>query len=101
VVIKNVKRIIFCGTLLLGSVATLLSSTAFASGNHPQAGSCTPEKPYFAICTHSLHSLEGWFGKGCYVEKSAAQAEAEQHADQYHKGKMRWTGISKSRISSY
>jgi len=78
-----------------------LSSNVLASGNHPQAGACTSKEPHFAICTHSLHSLEGWFGKGCYVEKASAQAEAEQHADKFHKGNMRWTGISKSRVSGY
>ena len=76
--------------------APLISST-YASGNHPEAGACSAGQPNFAICTHSLHNLDGWFGKKCHAEKEAAQAEAEQHAKEYHQGNMRWTGISQFR----
>lgn len=87
------KKLLYSGLLLTVSS----SNIAFASGNHPQAGACPPEEPYYAICTHSLHSLEGWYGKQCYVKKEDAQRDAEAHAKKYHKGKMRWTGINQLR----
>lgn len=75
----------------------LLSGTLLASGNHPEAGSCPQDKPYYAVCTHSLHSLEGWVGKKCYTTREEAEVEAKAHADEQHQGNMRWTGVSKSR----
>jgi len=66
-------------------------------GNHPQANICTPEKPYQAICTHSLHSLEGWYGT-CYATEAEAQADADRHARDEHGGNSRWTGINKARV---
>lgn len=74
-----------------------LSNTALASGNHPEAGACPKEKPYFAICTHSFHSLEGWYSDQCHADKASAQRDAEAHAKQYHQGEMRWTGINQLR----
>lgn len=73
------------------------NNSVLASGNHPDAGICTKKEPYYAICTHSLHSLEGWFGNQCYADKQSAQRDAEEHAKEYHKGNMRWTGISQLR----
>ena len=75
-----------------------LSSTALALGNHPESTVCTPEKPYQAICTHSLHNLEGWYGK-CYTLEETAQKDADLHAKQQHDGNSRWTGIKKARFS--
>jgi hypothetical protein len=75
----------------------LATNLGFASGNHPDAGACDAERPWYAICTHSLHSLEGWYGDGCYSDRASAQKEAEQHAKKYHNGNMRWTGVKKSR----
>ena len=72
-------------------------SLVLAMGNHPQASVCTPEKPYQAICTHSLHSLEGWYGK-CYVSQAEAQKDADDHANQFHDGNSRYTGIKKARF---
>lgn len=69
-------------------------------GNYPEAGNCPAQRPWYAICTHSLHSLEGWNGKGCYAEREPAQREAEEHARKYHHGNMRWTGVVKSRGKS-
>jgi hypothetical protein len=77
----------------------LCSSFSFASGNHPDAGACDAERPWYAICTHSLHSLEGWYGDNCYAEREPAQKEAEAHAKKYHNGNMRWTGVKKNRDS--
>ena len=74
-----------------------ISSTVSASGNHPDAGTCPKDKPYFAICTHSLHSLEGWYSTQCRADKATAQQDAEAHAKKFHNGNMRWTGISKQR----
>jgi len=68
-----------------------------ASGNYPEADLCPKEKPYYAICTDSMHGLEGWHGKRCYANKALAQQDAEQHAKAYHQGNMRWTGISQRR----
>jgi hypothetical protein len=82
-------------SLLLFAVTFI--GNAQASGNHPEAGACSATQPYFAICTHSLHNLDGWFGKNCHTEKSAAQTDAEQHAEKYHQRNMRWTGVSQFR----
>jgi len=76
---------------------SFVTNIALASGNHPDAGICTKAEPYYAICTHSLHSLEGWFGNQCYTDKQFAQRDAEESAKKYHKGNMRWTGISQLR----
>jgi len=86
------KNAIFCGF-----ITVILSNTSIAAGNHPTAGACSSDKPYFAICTHSLHSLEGWYGKHCYKDRAAAQAEAEHHAARFHKKNMRWTGVNNFR----
>ena len=77
---------------------TLLSPyTVIASGNHPEAGACSPEKPFFAICTHSFHSLEGWYSRNCHTTREAAQKDADEHAKKYHQGNSRYTGVSKQR----
>jgi hypothetical protein len=86
-------KLTFCFLLF----AAISFDSANASGNHPEAGACSVSQPYFAICTHSLHNLDGWFGKNCHTEKDDAQREAQQHADKYHQGNMRWTGISQFR----
>jgi len=87
------KKVFFYGLLL----TVISSNSTFASGNHPEAGACTSSEPYFAICTHSFHSLEGWYGKQCHADKQSAQHDAEAHAKEYHQGKMRWTGINQLR----
>lgn len=76
---------------------TLSPGQAPAMGNYPDAGACPPDKPYYAICTHSLHNLEGWFGPGCHASRAAAEKDAEAHARKHHQGNMRWTGIAKTR----
>jgi len=81
-------------------VIALGTGPAWASGNHPEAGACNAERPWFAFCTHSLHSLEGWYGEHCYRERQPAQEEAERHAKEYHQGNMRWTGVRKQRTTS-
>ena len=78
-----------------------LPFTASALGNHPEAGACPTDKPYFAICTHSFHSLEGWYSRNCHTTQEAAQKDADEHAKKYHKGNPRWTGISKQRSGKY
>jgi len=75
--------------------------TAYALGNHADAGNCSTDTPYFAICTHSFHSLEGWYSKNCHVTQGSAQKDADNHAKEYHQGKSRWTGISKQRSAKY
>jgi hypothetical protein len=72
-------------------------TSVHASGNRPDAGACPPETPYFAFCTHSLHSLEGWHSRHCHTTAEAAQKDAETHAAKYHQGNTRWTGIKKPR----
>ncbi|MCF6258029.1 MAG: hypothetical protein L3J98_13640 [Gammaproteobacteria bacterium] len=87
------KKLLFYGLLL----ASVPSNTVLALGNHPEAGSCSLSKPYFAICTHSLHNLEGWFSRSCYADRALAQHDAEKHAEKNHQGNMRWTGVSQFR----
>jgi hypothetical protein len=83
-------------------VLTMLGATNLhAAGNHPEAGACGGDKPYFAICTHSLHSLEGWYSRECFATREEAQQRAEEHAKEYHNGNMRWTGVRKQRPGSY
>jgi len=76
----------------------LFSSNVFALGNHPESSVCSPEKPYQAICTHSLHNLEGWYGS-CHVTEEGAQQNADKHAAEQHGGNSRWTGIKKANFS--
>jgi hypothetical protein len=86
-------------------ISTLLflafSITASASGNHPEAGTCPTEKPYFAICTHSFHNLEGWYSSHCHDTQDAAQKDADKHSEKYHQDNSRWTGIKKQRSAGY
>jgi len=83
--------------ILILVLSIACSSASMALGNHPQSSECTPEKPYQAICTHSLHSLEGWYGH-CYATDAEAQKEADEHAARFHDGNSRWTGIKKARF---
>ena len=85
-------RILFLFVLLLPSASVV------SLGNHPESTVCSPEKPYQAICTHSLHNLEGWYGK-CYAIEETAQRDADKHAREQHDGNTRWTGIKKARFS--
>jgi len=75
----------------------LFPGLVFALGNHPEASVCTEEKPYQAICTHSLHSLEGWYGQ-CFATEEEAQKEANEHVAKEHNGNSRWTGIRKAKF---
>jgi hypothetical protein len=75
--------------------------TASASGNYPEAGTCPPEKPYFAICTHSFHNLEGWYSNNCHSTQNKAQKDANNHVKKYHQGNSRWTGIKKQGSTGY
>ena len=67
-----------------------------AMGNHPESSSCTSQKPYYPICTHALHNLEGWFGE-CYATREQAQQAADKHVADYHHGNSRWTGVKKAK----
>jgi hypothetical protein len=82
-------------------IVSALPFLVTASGNHPDAGACPPEKPFFAICTHSFHSLEGWYSSNCHSTRKAAQKDADEHARKYHQGNSRYTGVSKVRSSDY
>ena len=75
----------------------ILPAHALAMGNYPEAGACPQDKPYYAICTHSLHTLEGWFGPGCHATREAAEKDVEAHAQEQHQGNTRWTWIAKNR----
>jgi len=72
-----------------------LTLNAFASGNFPESHSCPADKPYHSLCTHSLHSLEGWYGP-CRKTRAEAQQDADQHVDKFHQGNSRWTGVRKA-----
>ncbi len=74
----------------------ILPVNTFALGNHPEASTCPKDKPYYAVCTSSLHGLAGWTGQ-CYMIEKDAQAEATSHAAKEHKGEMRWVGVNKIR----
>ncbi|MGD8568391.1 MAG: hypothetical protein PVJ39_09910 [Gammaproteobacteria bacterium] len=76
-------------------ILVVVPIAASAMGNYPESTVCSPEKPYQAICTHSLHSLEGWYGK-CYATREEAQQEADRHAKEQHNGNSRWTGVRKA-----
>lgn len=80
------------------AVQLLLTPAAHAMGNYPQAHDCTPEKPYYAFCSDSIHSLKGWHGK-CRATRAEAQKDASLHAKQEHGGNDRWTGVLKIRDS--
>jgi hypothetical protein len=90
-------RYLYIGILLL----SVFPVAAFASGNHPEAGACPADKPYFAICTHSFHNLEGWYSSNCHETQNAAQKDADEHAREYHRSNSRWTGIKKQRSAGY
>lgn len=83
--------------LSFASGLLLAAGTIYASGNHPEAGTCPADKPYYAFCLHSFHSLEGWHSSHCHSTREAAQRDAEAHAKEYHHGNMRWTGVKKQR----
>ncbi len=78
-------------------LCALAPAPAAAMGNYAEAGFCPPERPWYAICTHSLHNLEGWFGPGCHTTREAAEKDAEAHAREQHQGNTRWTGVAKTR----
>jgi len=80
-------------TVLLTTLS--LCSASYALGNHPDSTVCSAKNPYQAICTHSLHNLEGWYGR-CYPTRDAAQQDADQHAEHQHLGNSRWTGVKMS-----
>lgn len=82
--------------LALLLVSTLQMQAVFALGNHPQASLCPRDKPYYSFCSHSLHSLEGWFGK-CRATEQEAKSDAVEHAKKYHHGNERWTGVFKNK----
>jgi hypothetical protein len=88
--IFNTRCILWC----LSFAIFLISSTTFAMGNHPESSICPNDKPYYSFCSHSLHSLEGWYGK-CRADRETAQIDANKHAQEQHQGKDRWTGVLK------
>ena len=94
------KQLKHCLGLLHAMTLALCSANAFALGNHPEADTCPPDKPFYSVCTHSLHSLEGWYGE-CRANQAQAQQDADQHAESAHGGNSRWTGVLKARNKRY
>lgn len=82
--------------LVVLSLALILPTFSFAIGNHPESSTCSKDKPYYAVCTSSLHGLMGWTGQ-CFTTEKEAQTEATLHANQEHKGVKRWVGVGKVR----
>lgn len=78
----------------------LFAMEAFGLGNHPEADTCPTQTPYYSVCTHSLHSLEGWYGV-CRSSQAAAQQDADHHAELEHKSNSRWTGVLKAKTKRY
>ena len=97
--IKFFSSFFIVAGILTGLLLNPYHSTVFAMGNHPESGICSLEKPYQAICTHSLHSLEGWSGP-CYDNEQQAQQDADDHANTRHNGNSRYTGIKKARVDT-
>jgi hypothetical protein len=79
-------------------ISILFSENLFAAGNYPEANMCPPDKPYYAICTDSMHGLEGWRSKNCHATREGAQKDADEHAKKYHHGNSRWTGVAKTQV---
>ncbi len=71
----------------------LLALQACSQGNYPEAGSCTADYPFFAVCTHGEHGVGRWSG-ACRATREQALEDAHQHAVKNHGGNERWTGIS-------
>jgi hypothetical protein len=90
---------LFIGKLFIAiGIIFLSSSTSYALGNHPQANICPDDKPYYTFCSHSLHSLEGWYGE-CRTTRAEAEKDATRHAQEQHDGNDRWTGVLKARAN--
>lgn len=82
--------------LMLGIVVLYCSTgTAWSLGNHPESSTCDKDHSWYAVCTSSRHNLEGWTGN-CYSTADEARQEARQHANEFHQGNMRWTGITQA-----
>ncbi len=82
-----------CLIFLIGLILPLYT---FAAGNYPESSTCAAEKPHYAICISSRHSLAGWTGQ-CYATEKEAQEHADRHAEKFHKGNTRWVGVKKVR----
>lgn len=78
---------------LLVLVVSGIGLPACNQGNYPEAGSCNREYPYFAVCTHGDHGVNGW-SASCRASREQAQVDADRHARERHGGVSRWTGIS-------
>lgn len=75
------------------AISTIIAG---CTGNHPDAKSCTADKPFFTFCTHHAHKLEGWKGS-CFDSHEDADKDAKYHAERHHKGNSHWTGVLKLR----
>lgn len=78
------------------SLPLIFTINSYAGGNHPESSTCPRDKPYYAVCTSSLHGLLGWTGQ-CYTADTEAENEAASHANKEHKGDTHWTGVSRTR----
>jgi hypothetical protein len=91
---------------------TLVSKTPFVvlcsvllswscTGNHPEAGACSEERPYYGVCTAGSHDLLGWAGP-CRTTRADAQHDADEHARTAHDGNAQWIGVGRvNRYSGY
>lgn len=77
------------------SCALLLLTLGACSGegNYPEAGSCSRDNPWYAVCTHASHNLSPWSGP-CRADREQAEQDAKQHADEKHGGDDRSTGTA-------
>lgn len=73
-------------------VSTIVQ-TGCSQGNYPEAGSCSEQTPWYAVCTHAQHGLNGWTGP-CVTDKEVAEQHATSHAQDLHQGNTRWTGVA-------
>lgn len=72
---------------------TLFFVNACSEGNYPEAGSCGPDNPWYAVCTHADHNLSPWSGP-CRADRADADKDAQQHATQRHGGDDHSTGTA-------
>ncbi|MDH5324470.1 MAG: hypothetical protein OEZ68_03845 [Gammaproteobacteria bacterium] len=59
-----------------------------------QTQNCPGDKPYYPLCTHSVHGKTTWLGACAKSWEDALQA-SEKHVAAAHPGEKRWTGVKK------
>lgn len=71
----------------------VLGLGACSEGNYPEAGTCSRDNPWYAVCTHASHNLSPWSGP-CRADRALAEVDAKWHADEKHNGDDHSTGTA-------